>query len=75
MERPEPDALIRAIGGTLGIVGALMERANIATIDEFAGALALYGAATNETSPDEAAIIAQWVMTLHELAGDRHEKN
>jgi hypothetical protein len=59
----------------LGIIGALMERANIATIDELAGALGIYGAVTNETDPDQSAFIAQWVLALHELAGDRTDKN
>jgi hypothetical protein len=75
MARSEVDPVIRAIGGTLGIVGAFLERANIATIDELAGALGIYGAATNETDPEQAAVIAQWVLGLHELASARHDKN
>jgi hypothetical protein len=75
MATTEGDPLIRAIGGALGIVGALLERAEIATIDEFASALSIYGAATRETAPDEAEIIAQWVLTLLELAAQQSGSN
>lgn len=71
MDRAEQDPLIGAMGGTLGIIGALLERANVATIDEFAGALRIYGTVTNERNPDEAAIIGQWVVALEELAAKR----
>lgn len=75
MAASDGDPLIRAIGGALGIVGALLERAEIATIDEFASALGIYGAATRETAPDEAEIIAQWVLGLLELAAQQKGSN
>lgn len=68
MDQQTPDPLINAIGGMMGIVAAFLERANVATIDELARALAVYGSVTKETAADEAAIIAQWVLSLQELA-------
>lgn len=75
MTQTDHASLIRAIGGAFGIIGALMERADVATLDEFASALAIYGAATNETDADEGAIIAQWVLALHEQAAGRSDSN
>ncbi|WP_093085938.1 hypothetical protein [Sphingobium sp. AP50] len=75
MTSAEPDPLVAAIGGALDIIAALMERAQVASVEEFASALGVYGKVTGETNPEAGAIIAQWTSTLHQLAASRHEKN
>ncbi|MBB4049347.1 MULTISPECIES: hypothetical protein [Sphingomonadaceae] len=68
MEPEDKDPVVSAIGGTLGIIGALLARAGVASLEEFAGALSVYARVTRETDPDQAEILDQWVSMLRTLA-------
>jgi hypothetical protein len=74
-EPEDGEPLVNAIAGTLSIIGALMERADIATIDDFASALGVYLTVTREAAPKEAAIISKWVLALREAAAASHDPN
>ena len=75
MANADNDALIRAMGGALGIIGALLERADVATLNEFAGALRVYATVTRETDAAESEIVGQWAVALLDLAARQHNSN
>lgn len=75
MDASDTDPIVKAIGGTLGIIGALLERADVASLDEFAGALGVYARVTQESDPAQAAILDQWVTMLRTLAARSSPSN
>jgi hypothetical protein len=61
-------ATVRAMGGALAVLGALMGRKGIASVEEISGVLGVYAVTTAETSPDEGLILGYWAALLRDAA-------
>ena len=68
-------ALVKAIGGALAVVSALLEKSGVATTDDFAQALGIYATVSRGENEDEGLALAYWAATLRDVAEfNRREK-
>lgn len=61
-------SIVRAMGGALAIIAALMERRGPTSVAEISDMLATYAAVTAETASDEGLIPAYWAATLRDAS-------
>ncbi|MGD9866148.1 MAG: hypothetical protein AB7S99_23350 [Pseudodonghicola sp.] len=59
---------VRAMGGALAVLGTLMGRKGIASVEEISGVLGIYAVTTAETSRDEGLILGYWAAVLRDVA-------
>ena len=67
-------ALVKAIGGALAVVSALLEKSGVATTDDFAQALGIYATVSKNENEDEGLALAYWAATLRDVAEYRRDK-
>lgn len=67
MDRP----LTRAIGGALAIVGTLLQRQEICTVQELADVFKFYAVVSGERDDREGLYLACWANVLIEVANAR----
>jgi len=65
---------VKAIGGALAVVGALLEKSGVATTEEFADALGIYATVSKSENADEGLALAYWAATLRDVADFRRKK-
>lgn len=66
-------AIVRAIGGALAVISAVIERHGETSMEEVANILGIYAAVTGETASDEGLILAYWAATLRDAVQSRRD--
>ena len=64
MTAPSIEDLVGAQGKFVIFIASLMQRAGVASMDEFGELLSLYAATVADTDPAEAEILKGWASTI-----------
>ena len=64
MTAPSIDDLVGAQGKFVIFIASLLQRADVASMQEFGKLLSLYAATVADTDPGEAAILKRWAAAI-----------
>lgn len=70
---PFDAALVRAMGGALGILATLLQRGGLTTVEDFGNMLGIYALVSGENSADEANILGCWAGIVGQISQKRIE--
>jgi len=66
-------AVVRAMGGVLGLLATLLQRGGLTTVEEFGKMLDIYAVVTAENYVDEGLIVGCWGGIVGQISQQRHE--
>lgn len=66
-------AVVRAMGGVLGLLATLLQRGGLTTVEEFGKMLDIYAVVTAENCIDEGLIVGCWGGIVGQVSQQRHE--
>lgn len=61
-------ALVRAMGGALGILATLLQRGGLTTVEDFGNMLGVYAVVSGENSADEGDILGCWAGIIDQVS-------
>lgn len=70
---PLDAALVRAMGGALGILATLLQRGGLTTVEDFGNMLGIYALVSGENSAEEADILGCWAGIIGQISQKRIE--